>query len=74
MKRAEIIMTFMDELKKFIAFLNEGIEKGIELFEQAKIWVSKMIEYLEIRIRNFVDTVRGRTLDLIESSDDYMFV
>jgi len=74
MKRAEIIMTFMDELKRFIAFLNEGIEKGIELFEQAKIWVSKMIEYLEIRIRNFVDTVRGRTLDLIESSDDYMFV
>ncbi|MDR6966558.1 hypothetical protein J2X31_000556 [Flavobacterium arsenatis] len=74
MKRAEIIMTFMDELKKFIAFLNEGIEKGIELFEQAKIWVSKMIEYLEIRIRNFVDSVRGRTLDLIESSDDYMFV
>jgi len=74
MKRAEIIMTFMDELKRFIAFLNEGIEKGIELFEQAKIWVSKMIEYLEIRIRNFVDTVRGRTLDIIESSDDYMFV
>ena len=74
MKRAEIIMTFMDELKKFIAFLNEGIEKGIELFEQAKIWVSKMIEYLEIRIRNFVDSVRGKTLDLIESSDDYMFV
>ena len=74
MKRAEIIMTFMDELKKFIAFLNEGIEKGIELFEQAKIWVSRMIEYLEIRIRNFVDTIRGRTLDLIESSDDYMFV
>lgn len=64
----------MDELKKFIAFLNEGIEKGIELFEQAKIWVSRMIEYLEIRIRNFVDSVRGRTLDLIESSDDYMFV
>ena len=74
MKRAEIIMTFMDELKRFIAFLNEGIEKGIELFEQAKIWVSKMIEYLEIRIRNFVDSVRGKTLDLIESSDDYMFV
>ena len=74
MKRAEIIMTFMDELKKFIAFLNEGIEKGIELFEQAKIWVSRMIEYLEIRIRNFVDSVRGKTLDLIESSDDYMFV
>ncbi|MFY0483822.1 hypothetical protein ACI6PS_14585 [Flavobacterium sp. PLA-1-15] len=74
MKRAEIIMTFMDELKKFIGFLNEGIEKGIELFEQAKIWVSRMIEYLEIRIRNFVDSVRGRTLDLIESSDDYMFV
>lgn len=64
----------MDELKKFIAFLNEGIEKGIELFEQAKIWVSRMIEYLEIRIRNFIDGVRGRTLDLIESSDDYMFV
>lgn len=74
MKRAEIIMTFMDELKKFIGFLNEGIEKGIELFEQAKIWVSRMIEYLEIRIRNFIDNVRGRTLDLIESSDDYMFV
>lgn len=74
MKRAEIIMTFMDELKKFIAFLNEGIEKGIELFEQAKIWVERMIEYLEIRIRNFIDNVRGRTLDLIESSEDYMFV
>lgn len=64
----------MDELKKFIAFLNEGIEKGIELFEQAKIWVQRMIEYLEIRIKNFIDSVRGRTLDLIESSDDYMFV
>jgi len=74
MKRAEIIMTFMDELKRFIAFLNEGIEKGIELFEQVKEWVGKMIEYLEIRIRNFIDSVRGRTLDLIESSDDYMFV
>lgn len=74
MKRAEIIMTFMDELKKFIAFLNEGIEKGIELFEQAKIWVQRMIEYLEIRIRNFINNVRGRTIDLIESSEDYMFV
>lgn len=74
MKRAEIILTFMDELKNFIAFINEGIEKGIELFVQAKIWVQRMIEYLEIRITNFIESVRGRTLDLIETSDDYMFV
>lgn len=74
MKRVDIIMTFMDELQKLIGFINECIEKGIELFVQARIWVEKMIEYLEIRIKNFIDNVRGRTSNLLEYSDDYLFV
>ena len=74
MKYSEVIFSFIDELRKLIEFINEYIHKGIELFEQARLWIAKAIEYIEARINEFTYAVRNKNVDFLEFSEEDMFV
>ena len=74
MKYSEVIFTIMDELRKLVEFMNQYIQKGIELFVQARLWVMKAIEYIEARINEFTYRIRNKNVDYLEFSDEDMFV
>ena len=68
MKRAEILLNFMDSLQAFIERLNSYIQQGLEFFEKAKEWVQKILGYIEQGIERLVEAIGGRSLnhDLLE--------
>ena len=68
MKYSEVIFTIMDELRKLVEFMNQYIQKGIELFDQARLWVMKAIEYIEARINEFTYRIRNKNVDYLEVS------
>ncbi len=74
MKYSEVIFTTMEELRKLIEFVNLYIEKGIELFQQISLWIAKAIEYIEVRLNEFVYRIRNKNADFLEFSEDDMFV
>jgi predicted HTH domain antitoxin len=74
MTYSELLVNLMDEIRKFIEFINQYIHKGIELFEQARLWIAKAIEYIEARINEFTYRVRGKNVDFLEFSEEDMFV
>ena len=74
MKYSEVIFTIMDELRKLVEFMNQYIQKGIELFDLARLWVMKAIEYIEARINEFTYRIRNKNVDYLEFSDEDMFV
>ncbi len=74
MKYSEVIFSLMDEVRQFIEFINQYIHKGIELFEQVRLWIAKAIEYIEARINEFTYRIRNKNVDFLEFSDDDMFV
>jgi len=53
MTYSELLISLIDEVRKFIEFINQYIQKGMELFEQARQWIAKAIEYIEARINEF---------------------
>jgi predicted HTH domain antitoxin len=64
----------MDEIRQLVEFINQYIHKGIELFEQARLWIAKAIEYIEARINEFTYRVRNKNVDFLEFSEEDMFV
>ena len=74
MKYSEVIFSLMEEIRKLVEFINEYIQKGIELFDQARQWIAKAIEYIEARINEFTYRVRNKNVDFLEFSDEDMFV
>jgi len=76
MKRAEILLSFMDALQAFIEKINTYIDKGIEIFQIAKEWIMKILEYIEQGIDGLVEAIGGRSLkvDLLEFQDEDLFV
>ena len=76
MKRAEILLNFMDSLQAFIERLNSYIQQGLEFFEKAKEWVQKILGYIEQGIERLVEAIGGRSLnhDLLEFQEDDLFV
>ena len=74
MKYSEVIFTIMDELRKLVEFMNQYIQKGIDLFDHARLWVMKAIEYIEARINEFTYRIRNKNVDYLEFSDEDMFV
>lgn len=74
MKYSEVIFSLMEEIRKFIEFINQYIQKGIELFDQARLWIAKAIEYIEARINEFTYRVRNKNVDFLEFSEEDMFV
>jgi predicted HTH domain antitoxin len=74
MKYSEVIFSLMDEIRQLVEFINQYIHKGIELFEQARLWIAKAIEYIEARINEFTYRVRNKSVDFLEFSEEDMFV
>jgi predicted HTH domain antitoxin len=74
MKYSEVIFSLMDEIRQLVDFINQYIHKGIELFEQARLWIAKAIEYIEARINEFTYRVRNKNVDFLEFSEEDMFV
>lgn len=74
MKYSEVIFSLMEEIRKLVEFINEYIQKGIELFDQARLWINKAIEYIEARINEFTYRIRNKNVDFLEFSDEDMFV
>lgn len=75
MKTAELLLNWMDELQRFMSYINNWIEKGSELFQKAKMLVQKAIDWIEQIIDTLVQSVGGRkthTSQLL--SEDYLFV
>lgn len=64
----------MDELRQLLEFMNQYIQKGIALFDQALLWVMKAIEYIEARINEFTYRIRTKNVDYLEFSEADMFV
>lgn len=74
MKYSEIIFSLMDEVRQLIQFINEYIDKGLELFEQIRQWAIKAIEYIEARINEFTYRIRSKTDNYLEITEEEMFV
>jgi len=74
MNYSEVIFSLMDEIRKLVEFINQYIHKGIELFEQARLWIAKAIEYIEARINEFTYRIRNKNVDFLEFSEEDMFV
>jgi hypothetical protein len=75
MKRAELLLGYMDELQRIIEVINSYIDKGMDLFRKAKEWVEKIIDYIGRGIDYIVSAIGGRTgADHLQLADDYLFV
>ena len=74
MKYSEVIFSLMDEIRRLIEFMNQYVQKGIELFDQARQWIAKAIEYIEARINEFAYRVKNKNLDFLEFAEEDMFV
>ena len=74
MKRAELLLGYMDELQRIIEVINSYIDKGIEFFHKAKEWVERIIEYVGRGIEYIVSAIGGRKTDNLKVADDYLFV
>lgn len=74
MNYSEVIFSLMDEIRKLVEFINQYIQKGIELFDQARQWIAKAIEYIEARINEFTYRIRNKNVDFLEFAEEDMFV
>jgi len=74
MNYSEVIFSLMDEIRKLVEFINQYIQKGIELFDQARQWIAKAIEYIEARIKEFTYRIRNKNVDFLEFAEEDMFV
>ena len=60
MKRAEVLLEYMDKLKSFIELVHTYVDKGHGLLEQAKVWIQKIVEMIDKAIDYLVNTIGGR--------------
>jgi hypothetical protein len=74
MKTAETLLRYMDGLQSIVGVINSYLEKGIELFRSVKLWVEKIIAYIEQAIDALVQAIGGRKTDFRLMSEDYLFV
>lgn len=74
MNYSEAIFSLMDAIRKLVEFINQYIHKGIELFEQARLWIAQAIAYIEGHINEFAYRVRNKNADYLEFSEENMFV
>jgi phage-related protein len=74
MERAQILLTLMDKIQKFMQVINEYIEQGIGIFHKIKDWVVKIIGYIEQGIDRLVSAIGGRKEDLLLFHEDDLFV
>ncbi|AWA29666.1 hypothetical protein HYN48_05960 [Flavobacterium magnum] len=74
MERAQILLTVMDRLQKFMQVINEYIEQGIEIFLKVRDWFTKIIGYIEKGIDRLISAVGGSKEDFLLFHEDDLFV
>ncbi len=74
MNYSEVIFSLMDEIRQLVEFINQYIHKGIELFEQARLWIAKAIAYIEARINEFKHRIRNKNDDFLAFSEEDLFI
>jgi hypothetical protein len=74
MKTAEILLKAMDWLQKLATTLNTYADRGLDIFQKAKVWIEKALEYIEKAIDTLVQTLGGRKSETKMMSDDHLFV
>lgn len=72
MKRAEVILGYMDQLKSFIELIKTYVDRGVEFLHLAKEWVEKILDYIQKGVDYLVENMGGRPDAQI--GDDYLFV
>lgn len=73
MKRAEILLGYLDKLKQFIELLSTYADKGTEYIAMAQEWIQKILEFIEKGIDYLVNALGGRPENKA-LTDDHMFV
>ena len=74
MKTAETLLKYMDWVQKFAGIINSYVDKGLEIFQKAKVWLEKIIDYIEKAIDALVQNLGGRKSDTRLMTEDYLFV
>jgi hypothetical protein len=74
MKTAEILLHYMDQLQKIVGVIHSWVDKGSELFQKAKAWIQKVVDYIEQAIEALVQAVGGRKTHTSLMTEEYMFV
>ncbi|HEX8268342.1 MAG TPA: hypothetical protein VF581_00505 [Flavobacterium sp.] len=72
MKRAEVLLRYMDKLKSFVELLGTFVEKGHAYLLQAQEWIRKLIELIDKGIDYLVNAIGGRPDN--RQLDDHLFV
>ena len=75
MNKAEILLGYMDQVKAFIELIHTYIEKGLELLQQAKVWISTVIDWIERGVDYLVSKFDLNELDrAIVDSEKHGFI
>ena len=73
MKRAEVLLDYMDRLKNFVELISSYADRGNEYLAMAQEWITKILELIEKGIDYLVNALGGRPENK-QLTDDHMFV
>ncbi len=73
MKRAEILLDYMDRIKEFIELIGSWIMHATDYIAIAQEWIHKILELIEKGIAYLVNALDGRPENK-HLTDDHMFV
>ncbi len=71
---AEILLKYMDKLHDLIDFLSEYLDMAMDYAHRIKLFIQRMLGYIEQGIDALVKTIGGRTSETSQMSEEYMFV
>jgi hypothetical protein len=72
MKRAEVLLGYMDRLKSFIEMIRKFVDRGMDYLQIAREWIDKILDYLQKGVDALVENMGGRADSQI--GEDYLFV
>ncbi len=71
---AEILLKYMDKLHDLIDWISEYLDLAMDYAHRIKVFIQRMLNYIEQGIEALVKTVGGRTSETDQMSEEYMFV
>lgn len=74
MKTAETLLNLMDWLQKVAGIINSYVDKGLDIFQKVKVWIQKIVDYIEGAIDSLVQSMGGRKTDFKLMTEEYLFV
>jgi len=74
MKTAEVLLNYMDYLQKIAGIINSYADKGLEIVHKIKLWIQKIVDYIEQAIDALVQSIGGRKTESVLMTEEYLFV